>query len=88
MIILDIKRSLGGKNLDPLPAVVYKQQFRQKGYKIPVPAVGVNCSCYHYKSCHLQFLHTKAIAALTQFCDFFYKNWDFRVQPQSFFNKK
>ena len=36
MIILDIKRSLGGKNLDPLPAVVYKQQFRQKGYKIPV----------------------------------------------------
>ena len=47
MIILDIKRSLGGKNLDPLPAVVYKQQFRQKGYKIPVSAVGVNCSCYH-----------------------------------------
>ena len=47
MIILDIKRSLGGKNLDPLPAVVYEQQFRQKGYKIPVPAVGVNCSCYH-----------------------------------------
>ena len=47
MIILDIIRSSGGKNLDSVPAVVYKQQFRQKGYKIPVSAVGVNCSCYH-----------------------------------------
>ena len=26
------------------------------------------------KSCLLQVVHTKAIAALTQFCDFFYKN--------------
>ena len=47
MIILDLIRSSGGKNLDSVPAVVYKQQFRQKGYKIPVSAVGVNCSCYH-----------------------------------------
>ena len=27
-----------------------------------------------YKSCHLQLLHTKAIAALTQFCDFLANN--------------
>ena len=29
----------------------------------------INCN-NAYKSCHLQFLHTEAIAALTQFFDF------------------
>ena len=34
----------------------------------------INCNSA-IKSCLLQVMHTKAIAALTQFCDFFY-SWD------------
>ena len=48
--------------------------FCNGGYKrLPIATVQtkvVNCN-NAYKSCHLLCLHTKAIAALTQFCDFF-----------------
>ena len=44
----------------------------QKMFSIAEVQTLVICSNSANKSCLLQVVHTKAIAALTQFCDFFY----------------
>ena len=39
----------------------------------------ISCHCAN-KSCLLQVVHTKAIAALTQLCDFYYPVWSLNTQ--------
>jgi len=39
------------------------------------------------KSCLLQVVHTKAIAALTQFCDFLYFRWTFNNKCSKYPNQ-
>lgn len=48
----------------------YKQRLWLPKFSIAILQTKVdNCNNAN-KSCHLQLLHAKAIAALTQFCDF------------------